>query len=291
MTTTAKTISVRRRRISSSTTSGIILNVALIVMSLVMTFPMIWWVFATFTPVREIGTLNFIPINPTFDNFYLGWNMSARFSFAVFFRNSLFIGLMNVSGAVLTSGFVAYGFSRVEFKFRKFWFSILLMTLMLPGQVTIISQYLLYNNLNMIDTYFPLIMPNWFGGGAFFIFLVTQNIRSIPTELDEAAKIDGAGVFRIYWQIIFPLIRAPLTAVAIFVFVWTWDDFLTQLLYISSMHRFTVGLALRMFVDQTSVQWGELLAMALLSIVPSVILFFAAQKQFVEGIATTGIKG
>jgi len=256
-----------------------------------MVFPILWWIFATFTPIREIGTLNFIPANPTLENYIQGWNMSARFSFAVFFRNSLFIGIANVTGAVLTSGFVAYGFSRVNFKFRQFWFSVLLTTLMLPGQVTIISQFLLYHNLNLVDTYVPLILPNWLGGGAFFIFLVTQNIRSIPIELDEAAKIDGAGVFRIYWQIIFPLIRAPLTAVAIFVFVWTWDDFLTQVLYISSMNLFTVGLALRMFVDQTSVQWGELLAMAFLSIIPSVILFFCAQKQFVEGIATTGIKG
>jgi len=256
-----------------------------------MIFPIIWWVFATFTPVREIGALVFIPTNPTLSNYIQGWNMSPRFTFATFFRNSLTIGIVNVVGAVLTSGFVAFGFARVPFKFRNFWFSILMMTLMLPGQVTIISQFILYNNLGFIDTYFPLLLPQWFGGSAFFIFLVVQNIRSIPLELDEAAKIDGAGIFRIYWQIIFPLIKAPLTAVAIFVFVWTWDDFLTQLLYISSMERFTVGLALRMFVDQTEVQWGELLAMALLSIVPAVILFFSAQKHFVEGIATTGIKG
>ena len=279
------------RRAARIKPQRLVLNLALTTMSIIMVFPIIWWISATFTPIREIGDLNFIPANPTLQNYIQGWNMSPRFTFATFFRNSLFIGAMNVTGAVLTSGFVAFGFARVNFKLRNFWFSILMMTLMLPGQVTIISQFILYSNLGFIDTYFPLILPQWFGGSAFFIFLVVQNIRTIPMELDEAAKIDGASIFRIYWQIIFPLIRAPLTAVAIFVFVWTWDDFLTQLLYVSSMERFTVGLALRMFVDQTEVQWGELLAMALLSIIPSVILFFSAQKHFVEGIATTGIKG
>jgi ABC-type glycerol-3-phosphate transport system permease component len=142
-----------------------------------------------------------------------------------------------------------------------------------------------------VNSYIPLILPHFFGGGAFFVFLVVQFIRGIPRELDEAAKIDGASVYQTFGRIIFPLIKPALVSVAIFTFIWSWDDFFGQVLYLSSIDQYTVGLALRMFIDQFEIQWGQLLAMSLLSILPSVILFVAAQKHFVEGIATTGIKG
>ena len=199
--------------------------------------------------------------------------------------------MVNVVGAILTSGLVAYGFGRLKFKFKGFWFAVLLMTLMLPGQVTVISQYIMYNNLGFIDTYFPLILPYCLGGGAFFVFLLVQFVRSIPMELDEAAKIDGAGTGRIYWNIIFPLMKPSFVTVGIYAFIWSWDDFYSQMLYLNTASKYTVSLGLRMFVDQAEIRWGELLAMALLSIIPSVILFFVNQKEFVEGIATTGLKG
>jgi len=269
----------------------LIFNIVLTLMSLIMVFPIGWWVGATFKPVSELKTPGFFPENPTLNNYINGWSMSSGFSFAHFFRNSLTIGLLIITGAVITSGFVAFGFARIKFKLRGFWFSVLLMTLMLPSQVTVVSQFIMYNRLGFLDSYVPLILPSFLGGGAFFIFLIIQFIRSIPVELDEAATIDGAGLFRLYWQIIFPLIKTPLVTVAIFAFIWSWDDFYSQVLYISSMPKFTVGLALRMFIDQNEVQWGQLLAMALLSVIPSVILFFTAQKEFVAGIATQGLKG
>lgn len=268
----------------------LIFHIMLILLSLVMVFPIIWWFFATFKPIGEISGKNIIPMEPTLFNYIDGWKMS-NFTFTTFFRNSLFIGVCNVAGAVLTSGFVAYGFVRVKFAFRNLWFSIMMLTLMLPSQVTIVSQYIMYNHLGFMDSYVPLILPHFCGGGAFFIFLVIQFIRGIPKDLDEAAMIDGANVFRTYWQIIFPLIRTPLTTVAIFCFIWTWDDFYSQMLYISSVEKFTVGLALRLFIDQFEVQWGQLLAMSFLSIIPALILFFTAQKEFVAGIATSGLKG
>jgi len=186
---------------------------------------------------------------------------------------------------------VAFGFARLSFPLRGFWFSLMMMTLMLPGQVTIVPQYILYNTFGFVDSYVPLVLPHFFGGGAFFIFLLVQFIRGIPKDLDEAAKIDGASVYGIFGRIIFPLIKPALVTVAIFTFIWSWDDFFSQMLYLSSVDKFTVGLALRMFIDQFEVQWGQLLAMSLLSIVPSVLIFFFAQRHFVEGIATTGLKG
>ena len=271
--------------------SNLILNIVLLCLSAIMVFPVVWWVFAAFKPLEELSASTLLPHNITFDNFIKGWNMLDNFTFATFFKNSLLIEVFIVTGAVLTSGFVAFGFARVKFKLRKFWFSILMLTLMLPSQVTVVSQFILFSKLGLVDSYVPLILPSFFGGGAFFIFLIIQNIRGIPVDLDEAATIDGAGIFRIYWQIIFPLLKTPLITVGIFAFIWSWDDFYSQVLYISSVQKFTVGLALRMFIDQFEVKWGQLLAMSLLSVVPAVILFFSAQKHFIAGIATSGIKG
>ena len=274
-----------------STVRSILNHVCLILLSLVMIYPVIWWVFASFKTTGEMSSRNLFPEVWTLSNYIEGWQVTSSLTFGTFFRNSLFIGVVNVVGAILTSGLVAYGFGRLKFKFKGFWFAVLLMTLMLPGQVTVISQYIMYNNLGFIDTYFPLILPYCLGGGAFFVFLLVQFVRSIPMELDEAAKIDGADTGRIYWNIIFPLMKPSFVTVGIYAFIWSWDDFYSQMLYLNTASKYTVSLGLRMFVDQAEIRWGELLAMALLSIIPSVILFFVNQKEFVEGIATTGLKG
>jgi len=157
--------------------------------------------------------------------------------------------------------------------------------------VTVISQYIFYNKLGLIDTYVPFILPHFLGGGAFFIFLLVQFVRGVPRELDEAAKIDGANTWMIYWRILFPLMKPSFVTVGIYSFIWSWDDFYSQMLYINSSRKFTVSLGLRMFIDQADVKWGPLLAMSLLSIVPSLLIFFFNQKEFVEGVATTGLKG
>ena len=274
-----------------STIRSMINHICLILLSLVMIYPVIWWVFASFKTTGEMSSRNLFPEVWTLANYIEGWQVTSKLTFGTFFRNSLFIGVINVVGAVLTSGLVAYGFGRLKFKGKGFWFAVLLMTLMLPSQVTVISQYIMYNNLGFIDTYFPLVLPYCLGGGAFFVFLLVQFVRSIPMELDEAAKIDGASTARIYWNIIFPLMKPSFVTVGIYAFIWSWDDFYSQMLYLSTASKYTVSLGLRMFVDQAEIRWGELLATALLSIIPSVILFFVNQKEFVEGIATTGLKG
>jgi ABC-type sugar transport system, permease component len=266
-------------------------HLLLIVFSLLMLYPVIWWVGASLKTTAEMSLPSIWPSTPMWENYTKGWQFSPEFTFGRFFGNTLLMEFWNVLGAVLTSALVAYGFARLNFKFRGALFSILLLTMMLPGQVTIVPQYILYNKLQLMDSYIPLVLPHFFGGGAFFIFLLVQFIRGIPRELDEAAKIDGASVYGIFYRIVLPLIKPALVTVAIFTFIWSWDDFFAQMLYLNSVGKFTVGLALRMYVDQFEIQWGRLLAMSLLSVMPSVVLFFFAQKQFVEGIATTGLKG
>ncbi|GHU89807.1 ABC transporter permease [Spirochaetia bacterium] len=230
------------------------------------------------------------PTHPVWTNYTEGWASNGKYTFTTYFKNSFTIEIFNVIGAIFSVSLCGFGFGRLRFRGKNIMFTLLLITMMLPGQVTIIPQYLYYHALGFVDSYVPLILPHYFGG-AFFIYLVVQFVRGIPRDLDEAAKIDGANIFTLFYRIILPLIKAPLVTVAIFTFLWSWDDFFSQVLYISSVSKFTVGLALRMFIDQFEIKWGHLLAMSLLSIMPSVAIFMGAQKQIVEGIATTGLKG
>lgn len=266
-------------------------HVWLIIVCIIMIFPVTWWVFASFKPTGELASTNLLPVHWTLDNYISGWRVTNELTFTRFFINTLFIVCINVLGAVVSSSMVAYGFARLNFKFKNFWFSIVMVTLMLPSQVTVVSQYIMYNKIGLLDTYWPLNLPYIMGGGAFFIFLMVQFIRGVPKELDESAKIDGASTFQIYYKIVLPLLKAPLTTVAIYAFTWSWDDFYSQMLYISTPAKFTVGLGLRMLIDAWEIKWGQLLAMSLLSIVPALVLFFTRQKDFVEGVATSGLKG
>lgn len=266
-------------------------HIGLIILSFVMVFPVLWWILATFKPAGELSSTNLLPVHWTLENYVNGWTVTGDLTFGRFFLNTVLIVLINVVGAVVSGSLVAFAFGRLNFKFKNFWFAIVMVTLMLPSQVTVVSQYIMYNKLHLVDTYVPLVLPYCLGGGAFFIFLLIQFIRGIPRELDESAKIDGASTFGIYSKIILPLLKAPLTTVAIYAFTWSWDDFYSQMLYLSTPSKFTVGLGLRMLIDQWEIKWGELLAMSMLSIVPALILFFTRQKDFIEGVATTGLKG
>lgn len=266
-------------------------HICLLVLCVIMVFPVTWWLFASFKPTGELASTNILPVHWTLENYINGWTVTRGLTFGKFFLNTFFIVCVNVIGAVVSGSLVAYGFGRLNFKFKKFWFTMVMITMMLPSQVTVVSQYIMYNKLGLIDTYLPLNLPYLFGGGAFFIFLMVQFIRGVPRELDESAKVDGASTFRIYLRIILPLLKAPLTTVAIYAFTWSWDDFYSQMLYISTPYKFTVGLGLRMLIDAWEIKWGELLAMSLISIIPALTLFFTRQKDFVEGVATSGLKG
>jgi multiple sugar transport system permease protein len=212
-------------------------------------------------------------------------------TFGVFFKNSFFITMISTVGAVLSSSLVAFGFARIHFRGNKFWYACMFLTLMLPYQVVMVPQFIIFYKMGWVNTMLPLIVPQ-FGGQAFFIFMMVQFIRGIPSELDQSAMIDGCNKFTIYARIIFPLIKPALITSTIFSFYWRWDDFLGPLLYLNRPKDFTVSLAIRMFADpQTSTDWGAIFAMGTLSVVPSLVVFVLFQKYIIEGISTSGLKG
>jgi multiple sugar transport system permease protein len=186
----------------------------------------------------------------------------------------------------------AYAFARLNFRFKRFYFAVMLGSIMLPQHVLVVPQYILFLELGWLNTFLPLIVPHFLGAGAFFIFLMVQFMRGIPRDLDDAAKIDGAGPVQTYLQIILPLSTPALVTSAIFIFIWTWDEFFLPLLYITSVNRYTVPLALRLFLDSTGESsWGMLFAMSILSLVPIFVMFLLFQRLLVEGISTSGLKG
>ena len=222
------------------------------------------------------------------NNFIDGWT---ALPFTRWFFNTSVITLLSVTGAVVSSSLVAYGFARLEFPGRTVLFVILLSTMMLPFHVRLIPMFITFRFLGWIDTYLPLIVPFFFGGVPFFIFLVRQFFLTIPLEMEDAAAIDGAGVFASFLLIILPLSRPVLGVVGVFAFIRVWNDFLEPLIYLHSMDKMTLSLGLRFFQDQDFTDWTSLMAVSIIVLVPSVALFFVAQKYYIHGVVTTGIKG
>jgi multiple sugar transport system permease protein len=210
--------------------------------------------------------------------------------FPLYFKNTLFILVPTVIGTVVTATLAAYGFARLRWRGRELVFNILLTTLMLPYAITLIPTFLLWARLGLINTTWPLVLPRWFGGGIFYIFLLRQFFRTIPRELDEAAILDGANRLQVLWYIIVPLSRPALITVAIFAALGTWNDFLGPLMYLNDSSKFTLALGLAEFTGLYNSQWHLLMAASAVVIAPVVVLFFFAQKYFIEGITLTGNK-
>ena len=204
--------------------------------------------------------------------------------------NSAFVSGMAIVGSLISNSLIAYPFARLRFRGRDKLFAVVLATMLLPGPVLIIPQFLLFYRIGWYGTYLPLIVP-WFTGNAFFIFLLRQYMRTIPKDLDEAARVDGAGYWEIYWRIILPLTAPALTVVAVFAYLWTWNDFFGPLLYLNDQERFTVALALATFVRRVGTQWNEMMAANLLAIIPVLLIYFLAQNKLIGGISSVGIKG
>ncbi|MCJ8013501.1 carbohydrate ABC transporter permease [Paenibacillus sp. KQZ6P-2] len=275
----------------SLTASKFVAHVILLLFSAIMFYPVLWWIGASFKSNPELSLPTLFPHKFQWNNYSDGWVALPKYTFTYFFLNSIKLTITTTALTVISSSLVAFGFGRLNFPLKKMWFALLLLTIMLPSQVTLIPQYAMFHSFNWINTYLPFIVPSAMGG-AFFIFLLIQFIRGIPGELDESAKIDGCTWFGIYWRIILPLMKPALITVMIFSFLWHWEDYFGPLIYLNTVDKFTVPLALRMFIDtQSAVSWGQVLAMSLLSVIPQMLLFFAAQRYFVEGIATTGLKG
>ena len=222
------------------------------------------------------------------NNFSEGWG---ALPFTRWFLNTSTITLLSVTGAMVSSSLVAYGFARLEFPGRTILFVILLSTMMLPFHVRLIPMFITFRYLGWIDTYLPLVVPFFLGGVPFFIFLVRQFFLTIPLEMEDAAAIDGAGVFTTFLRIILPLSRPVLGVVGVFAFIRVWNDFLEPLIYIHSMDKMTLSLGLRFFQAQDFTDWTRLMAVSIVVLVPSLVLFFVAQKYYIHGVVTTGIKG
>ena len=270
----------------------VLFHVVVCGIGLIMIYPLIWMFFSSFKESSLVMSTvdQLFPDEWRFDNYATGWSGFGGTTFATFFKNSIIVTVLSMIGNVIASAMAAYGFSRIRFKGRGFFFICMMITMMVPSQVLIVPQYIIFNKLNWVNTFLPLIVPEW-GGRAFFIFLIMQFIAGIPKELDEAAEIDGCGKVRLFTQIMLPLIKPALATSAIFAFYWKWDDFMGSLLYLNTPENYTVSIALKLFCDPTSVSvYGAMFAMCVLSLLPVIILFLFTQKYIVEGISTSGLK-
>jgi multiple sugar transport system permease protein len=270
---------------------SILKHAVMIAVSIVMLYPLLWLISRSFMPNDLIfRDVNLIPNPAILGNYPSGWT-ALMFPFSLYIRNSLIIVIGNIIGQLFSCSITAYAFARLKFRMRTPMFVMMLLTVMLPTQVTMIPQYIIWNQLGWLNTFVPLILPSFLATHAFFIFLLVQFIRGIPTELDEAAKIDGASHFRTFFSVLLPLMKPALATVTIFTFIWTWNDFMGPLIILTQPRLFTVALALRQFIDpQTGSNWAAMFAMSVVTLIPLFVVFLVGQKWLVQGIATTGGK-
>ncbi|MFH5185042.1 carbohydrate ABC transporter permease [Paenibacillus sp. TAB 01] len=272
----------------------VIKNMVLLALGLAMIYPLIWLFFGSFkTNIDLFGSLSLIPKTFVWDSYSKGWQGTGQFTYSTFFLNTVMLVVPTVFFTVVSSAIVAYGFARFQFPLKGALFALMISTLMLPQAVIIIPRYLIFRNLGWLDGYLPFIVPAIFACYPFFIFMLIQFFRGLPRELDESAVMDGCNPITILFRILLPLCKPALFSAAIFQFIWTWNDFFNSLIFINSVKKYTVSLALRMTIDSTggTVAWNQIMSMSVLAILPPLLIFFLFQRYFVEGIATTGIKG
>ena len=283
----------RRRRVTRKKVNSIIWVVVLSALALLVLYPLIWLLFATFKPSSEFGSNPALfPDSPTLQNYVKVAKGIGGTPLWRFFANSLLIAVLAVIGTVVSSAMAAYAFARIRFKGVGIMFAAMIGTMLLPFHVLIIPQYIMFQKIGMVDTYVPLLVGKFLAVEAFFVFLMVQFIRNLPKELDEAARIDGAGHTRIFMSIILPLIRPALITSAIFSFIWTWNDFLGPLLYVTTPEKYPLPIALRLYNDATSSSdFGATVAVSMLALIPILLFFVVFQRFLVAGVATQGLKG
>jgi multiple sugar transport system permease protein len=271
----------------------LLLHLLLLALLFVMLYPVIWMVLSSFRPEEEIFMgKSFIPTTWTLENYITGWNLFGGKTFGQFFVNSFVICALAVAGNLVACSMAAYAFARLKFKLKWLWFALMLGTIMLPIHVQLIPQYVFFLQIGWMNTILPLVVPKFLAHDAFFIFLMVQFMRSLPAELEQAAIVDGASYWQRYWRIILPLSMPALVTTAVFTFINTYNDFFSQLIYLTDIDRMTVPVALRLFLDPSggTSSFGGLFAMVLVSIGPVLGFFIASQRLLVRGIATTGFK-
>lgn len=267
-------------------------HIGMVIGSFIMLYPLIWLLAASLkSNVDYLSSPNNLLLKSfEFANYTNGWKGFARLSFATFFKNSIYISVMQTIGTVASCTLVAFGFARIQFRTRNLWFALMILTMLLPGQVMMIPRYLLFNSFGWVGTFLPLIVPAFFGG-AFNVFLLMQFMKNIPYDMDEAATIDGCNHFQLFSKITLPLVKPAIATVAVMSFMGAWGDFLSALLYLNQPKMYPVAYALKLYSDETGTNYGPMFAMSVTSLVPIIIIFAIFQKSLVEGISTSGIKG
>jgi multiple sugar transport system permease protein len=270
---------------------SVLKHAGLILGSAIMIYPLIWLVVSSFKPNDEIfRNLSIFTTDLTIENYINGWN-DLQYPFGLFLLNSTIISVGSIVGNLLSCSLAAYAFGRLKFRFRNLLFAIMLATIMLPFQVVLVPQFTIFKELGWLNTFLPLIVPKFLATDAFFVFLMVQFIRALPNEIFEAARIDGAGHFRMYRQVTLPLMVPALATTAIFTFIWTWSDFFGPLIYLRVPALFPASVALKGFLDtQSSSDFGSMFAMSVVSLLPLFLAFLIGQKYLIKGFATTGIK-
>jgi multiple sugar transport system permease protein len=265
----------------------------LLVLGLILLYPLVWLTFASLKPSSEFGqNSGLLPWEPTFANYAKVWSGIAGIPLWRYGLNSLVVASLAVVGTLTSSSLTAYAFARIPFRGSGIFFTAMIGTLLLPFHVIIIPQYILFQKLGFVDTYVPLLVGKFLAADAFFVFLMVQFIRNIPHEMDEAARIDGAGHIRIFWSIILPHTRPALVTSGIFTFIWTWNDFLPPLIYLTSPKNYTLPIALRLFNDTTSTSdYGATVAASFVALIPVLLFFLVFQRLLIQGVATQGLKG
>lgn len=268
----------------------VILYLLLAVLSITFIIPFLWMARSSFMKLKQIFIMppQWIPAPFTLEGYEEALTMTPFLQYAL---NTIIILALGTMGTILTSSMAAYSFSRVQWRGRELVFSLILSSMMLPGVVTLIPQFIGWKSLGLYNTFGPLIIPGWLGGGAFNIFLLRQFFLGIPKELDEAATIDGATHFNIFTRIMIPLCSPSLIVVGVFSFMNYWNDFFTPLIYLTNSNKYTLALGLQQLIGQYTSRWNVLMAASTMVIIPCVIVFIFGQKYLIEGISTTGIKG
>lgn len=261
----------------------------LITCAVVFILPFYWMVITSLKPSQDVFTSppSFFPSVVNWRNYVYGWT---AFPFTRFLLNSVLVTALAVIGNLISCALAAYGFARLRARGRSVLFALMLATMMIPQEVTIVPTFILFSKLHMVNTLFPLFLPAWFGY-PFFIFLLRQFFMSIPTELDDAARVDGAGHFRVFAQIVLPLAKPALAAVTIFAFVGNWNNYIGPLIYLRSVNKYTLPLGLGLFQSQNFSLYSLLMAVSVVTLAPIIIVFACAQRYFVEGVTITGIAG
>jgi multiple sugar transport system permease protein len=278
----------RRQRMLLRAVGRVAVYLLLIAGGLLYTAPFLWMVSTSLAePGRALDLPpRWIPSPIHWQNYARAWTV---LPFGDFTRNSLIYALASLIGELASCSIVAFAFARIPFTGRRFWFAVVLSTMMLPAQVTLIPLFILFKNLGWLDTLLPLVVPTFFGH-AFYIFLLRQFFMTLPSELDDAARIDGANPLQTYWHIVLPLAQPALATVAIFSFVYRWNDFFGPLIYLTTPEKMTIAVGLQLFRGQWGTDFSLLMAASVAAVLPIIVLFFVAQKTFIQGIALTGMK-